>query len=87
MRDDQMESTTTIDNGMTISEIREEIRISEQVKREEINLIYRLEAQIKESRATVVKMDREINDYSSEIREIDRLDKKNKTGRYAKVKP
>lgn len=75
---------TTIDGGMTIQELKEEIRISERIKREEMNLICRLEAQIKESRAIVAKMESEIKDYSSEIREIDRIDKKNRSGRYAK---
>ena len=49
--------TARIDGGMSIAEIREEIKICERIKREEINRIYRLKAELENAQQTS-KIDR-----------------------------
>ena len=67
---------TTIDNGLTIPQIRGEVTVCELVKRTDINQIHRIESELTTLKDRVKRMDREIKDFNSEIREIDRLNKR-----------
>jgi len=63
--------TTRIGGGMSIAEIRDEIKICERVKREEINKIYRLKAEMEKAFCIILTMDQEIKKFNNEIKEIE----------------
>ena len=63
--------TARIDDGMSISQIREEIKICERIKREEINRIHRLKAEMEKAFRIISTKDREIKEFNNEIREIE----------------
>ena len=63
--------TARIDGGMTIAQIREEIKICERIKREEINRIYRLKAELEKAHRIVATMDQEIKEFNDEIKSIE----------------
>jgi len=63
--------TARIDGGMSISQIREEIKICERIKREEINRIYRLKAELERANRIVATMEQEIKEFNDEIKSIE----------------
>ena len=63
--------TARIDGGMSIAEIREEIKICERIKREEINRIYRLKAELEKANRIVATMEQEIKEFNDEIKSIE----------------
>ena len=63
--------TARIDGGMTILQIREEIKICERIKREEINRIYRLKAELEKANRIVATMEQEIKEFNDEIKSIE----------------
>jgi len=67
------EETARIDGGLSITEIREEIKICERIKREEINRVHRLKAEMEKALRVITAMDREIKEFNNEIREIQEM--------------
>lgn len=67
---------TTIDNGLTIPQLRGEIKVCESKKQTDINRIHKLESNLIALKDHVKLLDWEIKDFNSEIREIDRLNKR-----------
>ena len=63
--------TARIDGGMSIAEIREEIKICERIKREEINRIYRLKAELEKAQHIISTMEQEIKEFNDEIKSIE----------------
>ena len=70
--------TARIDGGMSISQIREEIKICERIKREEINRIHRLKAEMEKAFRVITTMDQEIKEFNNEIKSIE-LQETNRT--------
>jgi hypothetical protein len=67
---------TTIDNGLTIPQLRGEIKVCESIKQTDINQIHRLESEAAILKDRVKLMNREIKYFNGVIREIDRLNKR-----------
>ena len=70
--------TARIDGGMSISQIREEIKICERIKREEINRIYRLKAELEKAQRVVYTMEQEIKEFNDEIKSIELQENNNR---------
>jgi|GEM_PF-2818163 len=70
--------TARIDGGMSIAEIREEIKICERIKREEINRIYRLKAELEKAQHVISTMEQEIKEFNDEIKSIEQETKSEK---------
>ena len=69
---------TRIDGGMTISQIREEIKICERIKHEEINHVYRLKAEMEKAFRIISTMDQEIKEFNDEIKSIEFYENNNR---------
>jgi len=63
--------TARIDGGMNIPQIRDEIKICERIKREEINRVHRLKAEMEKAFRIISTMDQEIKEFNNEIRKIE----------------
>jgi len=72
------EETTRIDGGMSISQIRGEIKICERIKREEINRIYRLKTELEKAQRVVYTMEQEIKEFNDEIKSIELQENNNR---------
>ena len=72
------EETAKIDGGMSISQIREEIKICERIKREEINRIYRLKAELEKAQRVISTMKHEIKEFNDEIKSIELQENNNR---------